>query len=128
MAQWAARTALMKEVRAKRAAFSCKERKAKRHGHSLDRGASGGKKPKGGPSPPTYASAVKGWAAQGVGQDSQQPSTSGPGQKSHASGQGASLLRSPRQDTGRGGNRNTSHPTSRDRRDPSADSDVSSAQ
>ena len=70
-ARWVARTALMKEIRAKRAAFARKARKAKRQGHSVDRGASGGKKSKGRPSPPTYASAVKGWAAEGAGQDNQ---------------------------------------------------------
>ncbi len=103
VAWWVARTALMKEIRAKRTSLARMERKSKRHGHSLDHGSSGGggEKSRNGPSPPTYATAVKGWAAQGAGQDRQRPSTSGSGRKSHASDRDASLRRSPRRDTGR---------------------------
>ncbi len=90
-ARWAARTTLMKEVWAKRAAFTQKAKRAKGQFHSVDRGASGGKKSKGGPSPPTFASAVKGWAAQGAGRDSQQPSNSSSGQRSRVPNQGALL-------------------------------------
>ncbi len=94
-ARWAARTALMKEIRAKRTSMARKERKSKRHGHSLDRGSSGGKKSRNGPSPPSYAAAVKGWAAPGTSQDGQRTSTSGSGRKSHASDRDASLRRGP---------------------------------
>ncbi len=58
--RWTARTALTKEVRAKKVGLVQKAKRAKCQGHSVDRGASGGKKSKGGPSPPTYASTVKG--------------------------------------------------------------------
>ncbi len=92
----------------------------------MDRGARGGKKSKGGPSPPTYASAVKGWAAQGAVRDGQQPSTFSPGRRSRTPDLGASLQRSPRWDTGRGGSQSTSRPTSKDQRDPSADLDTAS--
>ncbi len=90
-AQWATRTALMKEIRAKRTSLARKERKSKCHGNSLDRGASGEKKQKGDPSPPSYATAVKGWAAHGAGLDRQRPLTSGSCRKSRASDRNASL-------------------------------------
>ena len=79
---WMARTTLMKEVRAKRTSLALKEWKSKRHGYSLDRGASRWEKSKGGPSPPSYAAAVKGWASQGAGRDGQRPSNSGSGRMS----------------------------------------------
>ncbi len=126
-ARWTARTALMKEIRAKRTSLARKERKSKRHDNSLDRGESGGKKSRNGPSPPTYVAAVKGWAAQGAGQDGQRPSTSSSGRKSRTSDRDASLWRSPRQDTGRGGSKGTSRPTSWNRWDTSSGSDTASS-
>ena len=70
-ARWAARTALMKEIWAKWTSLARKEWKSKRHGNSLDCGQSKTKKSRNSPSPPTYAAAVKGWAAQGAGLDGQ---------------------------------------------------------
>ncbi len=51
-ARWVARTALMKEIRAKRTSLAHKEQKSKRHSNSLDRRSSGGKKYRNVPSPP----------------------------------------------------------------------------
>ncbi len=126
-ARWAVRAALMKEIRAKLTSLARKERKSKRHGNSLDHGSSGGKKSRNGPSPPTYAAAVKGWAAQGAGQDGQRPSTSGSSRKSRASDRHASLRRSPRRNTWRDGSKSSSRPTSRNRRDTSSGSDTASS-
>ncbi len=127
VARWAARTALMKEIRAKRTSLARKERKSKCHDNSLDRGVSGGKKQKGDPFLPSYTTAVKGWAAHGTGRDGQRPSTSGSGWKSRAADRNASLRRSLRQDTGMGGSKSSSCPTSRNRRDTSSGSDTTSS-
>ena len=119
-ARWAARTVLIKEVHAKCNTLARKERKAKRQGCSLDRGASGWKKPKGGPSPMSYTNAVKGWDPVSLGSDGSQPSTLGSGQKSRETKQGASLCRSPRQDSGQWAKQEERCLTSRTQQDTSS--------